>query len=182
MPNNPRSPADRRVFLVTAVLLGVISLLGISDLILDDPVSVRTPHVLIETTLLGASLTLMAFLLRRWHRAGRDLIDSRREAAEAHVEANQWRTRTRELLEGLGRQIDDQLRLWDLTRAEREVALFMLKGFSHREIADQLSKSERTVRQQAAMVYEKSGLDGRAQLSAFFLEDLLLPPDGNQLK
>ena len=35
--------------------------------------------------------------------------------------------------------------------------------------------SERTVRQQALAVYAKSGLGGRAELAAFFLEDLLAP-------
>jgi len=38
-----------------------------------------------------------------------------------------------------------------------------------------LERSERTVRQHAVAVYRKSGLAGRAELSAFFLEDLLLP-------
>ena len=38
-----------------------------------------------------------------------------------------------------------------------------------------LDRSERTVRQHAVSVYRKSGLAGRAELSAFFLEDLLLP-------
>jgi hypothetical protein len=31
------------------------------------------------------------------------------------------------------------------------------------------------VRQHAGVVYQKAGLGGRAELSAFFLEDLLLP-------
>ena len=35
--------------------------------------------------------------------------------------------------------------------------------------------SERTVRQQSLAVYRKAGLTGRAELSAFFLEDLLAP-------
>jgi len=55
--------------------------------------------------------------------------------------------------------------------------LLLLKGFGHKEIAGLQSKSERTVRQHAIAVYRKSGLSGRAQLSAFFLEDLLLPAD-----
>jgi len=38
-------------------------------------------------------------------------------------------------------------------------------------------RRERTVRQHAVAVYRKSGLSGRAELSAFFLEDLLLPVD-----
>ena len=46
-----------------------------------------------------------------------------------------------------------------------------------KEIAAIQEKSERTVRQHAVSVYRKSGLAGRAELSAFFLEDLLLPVD-----
>lgn len=167
--------ANRRALLATALLLGVISVLGITDIILDDPGSGLTPHIVIESILLAASLGMMGFLIRRWHVTGQELTATRREAAVAHAEADEWRQKSRDILLGLGRQIDDQLRAWELTRAEREVALFMLKGFSHPEIADLLSKSDRTVRQQAAVVYEKSGLEGRAQLSAFFLEDLLLP-------
>jgi hypothetical protein len=34
------------------------------------------------------------------------------------------------------------------------------------------------VRQHAVAVYRKSGLAGRAELAAFFLEDLLLPAAG----
>lgn len=175
IPDGPA--ANRRTLLATALLLGVISVLGITDIILDDPGAAFTPHIVVEIVLLTASLGMMGFLIRRWLLTGRELTATRLEAARAHDEADEWRRKSSALLKGLGRQIDDQLRTWELTRAEREVALFMLKGFSHREIADLLSKSERTVRQQAAVVYEKSGLDGRAQLSAFFLEDLLLPAD-----
>jgi DNA-binding CsgD family transcriptional regulator len=44
-----------------------------------------------------------------------------------------------------------------------------------KEIADARGTAERTARQQALAVYRKAGLGGRAELSAFFLEDLLLP-------
>ena len=51
----------------------------------------------------------------------------------------------------------------------------MLKGLSHKEIARLRLTSETTVRQQAAAIYRKSGLASRAELAAFFLEDLLAP-------
>jgi hypothetical protein len=38
------------------------------------------------------------------------------------------------------------------------------------------------VRQQALAVYRKSGLNGRNDLAAFFLEDLLLPGDIRDLR
>ena len=59
--------------------------------------------------------------------------------------------------------------------AEEEVGLLLLKGLSMKEIADLRGTSERTAREQAGAVYAKAGLSGRAELSAFFLEDLLPP-------
>ncbi|MEP0519220.1 MAG: helix-turn-helix transcriptional regulator [Hyphomicrobiales bacterium] len=78
-------------------------------------------------------------------------------------------------LHGLGIYIKAQFEEWDLTLAEQEVALLLLKGMSMKEIAEIRDGSERTARQQATQVYDKAGLAGRAALSGFFLEDLLLP-------
>jgi DNA-binding NarL/FixJ family response regulator len=71
--------------------------------------------------------------------------------------------------------IDREFTKWDLTEAERSVALMLLMGLSHREIATRRGTCEGTVRQQALAVYRKAGLSGRSSLSAFFLEELVLP-------
>ena len=97
-----------------------------------------------------------------------DLV--RKEADLQH-----WKTTAAGYISGLSESIDMQLNSWSLTRAEKEVALLLLKGFSLQELADVRGTSERTVRQQATRIYEKAGLRGRAELSAFFLEDLMLP-------
>jgi DNA-binding CsgD family transcriptional regulator len=89
----------------------------------------------------------------------------------------QWRSRTSEMMQGLGALIDRQFADWSLSSAEREVALLLLKGLSLKAIAEVRETSERTVRQQALAIYRKAGVAGRAELSAFFLEDLLLPRD-----
>jgi DNA-binding NarL/FixJ family response regulator len=65
--------------------------------------------------------------------------------------------------------------IWRLTSSEREVAVLLLKGHGHKQIAAATSRSERTVRQHSVAVYQKSGLQGRAELAAFFLEDLVVP-------
>ena len=98
-----------------------------------------------------------------------------RRAESRAAERDAWRGRAEKLLRGLGEEIDRQLRDWALTPAERETALLLLKGYGHKDIATLQGKSERTVRQHSIAVYRKSGLSGRAELSAFFLEDLLLP-------
>ena len=97
-----------------------------------------------------------------------NLKDARADAARFQLEAAAY-------LSGLGQAIDTQFGDWGLSAAEKEVALLLLKGFSHKEIANLRSTSEGTVRQQSASVYAKASIEGRAQLSAFFLEDLLLP-------
>jgi DNA-binding NarL/FixJ family response regulator len=76
---------------------------------------------------------------------------------------------------GLGEAIEAQFSRWNLTEAEREVALLLLKGLSLKEIAAVRASTERTVRAQAHSLYSKAELTGRAALSAFFLEDLLAP-------
>lgn len=82
-------------------------------------------------------------------------------------------------LHGLGIYIKAQFEKWELTQAEQDVALLLLKGMSMKEIAQIRGVSERTARQQATQVYDKAALPGRAGLSGFFLEDLLLPRDSD---
>ncbi|MCC6214640.1 MAG: hypothetical protein IT376_07210 [Polyangiaceae bacterium] len=91
------------------------------------------------------------------------------------AEAARWRSEARDLLAGLGAALERQFERWALTPAEKEVALLLLKGLSHKEVAEARAITEATARQQARAVYKKAGLSGRNDLAAFFLEDLLLP-------
>jgi DNA-binding CsgD family transcriptional regulator len=132
-------------------------------------------HVAFEVSFVCLSLAAVAYLWIGWMRARRGLGIVRHRLAAREAERDVWRQRATAVLRGLGEEIDAQLRRWKLTPAEREVAMLLLKGLGHKQIASLLERSERTVRQHAVAVYRKSGLAGRAELSAFFLEDLLLP-------
>ena len=96
----------------------------------------------------------------------------RRFIAERH-EAQTWRAQAEELLAGVGNTIEQQFAEWKLSPAESEVALLLLKGLSFKEIAAVRETTERTSREQARSVYKKGGVGGRAELSAWFIEDLL---------
>lgn len=98
-----------------------------------------------------------------------------REIELARREGAEWRARVEDLMRGVGAAMDMQFDAWCLTPAEKDVALLLIKGLSHKEIAQLRERAERTVRQQALAVYRKSNLSGRASLAAYFLEDLLLP-------
>ncbi len=62
---------------------------------------------------------------------------------------------------------------WGLTPAERDVALFAIKGMSTAEIATLRSTSEGTVKAQTNAIYRKAGVSGRSQLLSLFIEDLM---------
>lgn len=160
------------IFILLAIALGAAV-----DLVLDRPTTIWSLHVVVELGLHLFSLGAAVYLWLGWRRTGDSLERSRRELESRASERDAWRARAEKILRGLGEEIDRQLREWALTPAERETALMLLKGYGHKDIAALQGKSERTVRQHAVAVYRKSGLSGRAELSAFFLEDLLLPPD-----
>jgi len=173
---HPSDDREERLRPVLVVILAVLVLGGIVDLVLDRPTTPWSAHVLFEVALLVFALGAAAYLWLGWRHADDSLLRARRELTARGAERDAWRGRAEDLLRGLGDAIDEQLRAWQLTPAERETALLLLKGYGHKEIAALQDKSERTVRQHAIAVYRKSGLSGRAELSAFFLEDLLLPP------
>ena len=166
-----------RVRLVVSAVLVVITVGGAVDLYFDAPKNWLTPHVLIEITLIAVSAGVATYLWREWSRAVAWLAGARASVFAREAERDAWRQRAEAALDGLGRAIDDQFTAWGLTPSEREVALFLLKGHGHKKVAAVTHRSERTVRQHAVAVYEKSGLAGRAELAAFFLEGLMLPPD-----
>ena len=53
-----------------------------------------------------------------------------------------------------------------LSRAEREVALALCKGFTDKEVADMLCRSYHTVRTQKKAVYRKLGVSKDTELVA----------------
>ena len=105
----------------------------------------------------------------------KDMEVLRRQVAETQAEREAWRASAEEALAGLASAIDRQLDRWGLTPAEREVVSLVLRGRSHKQIASDTGRSERTVRQHAASAYRKAGLGSRAELAAYFLMDLPLP-------
>jgi DNA-binding CsgD family transcriptional regulator len=151
----------------------------------------RPLHVVLEAGAMMALGMIALLAVRRGELAvGRfrgQLADLRATVARSHdeaersrQEARRWRAEAQQALRGLAEAIDRQFERWDLTPAEREVGFLLLKGLSLKEIAKLRATSERTARDQARAVYRKAGVSGRSELSAFFLEDLLvLPPHGS---
>jgi DNA-binding NarL/FixJ family response regulator len=164
-----------RGWAIAAIVGGIGLLIGLE--IWEEPEMTLRQILfeLIEPTILVLTAASVVHLLGRTRSQHQEQLALIQDLEVARSEGAHWRADMRELLKGLSSAIDDQFERWQLTPAEREVALLMLKGLSHKEIAVVRDASERTVRQQARAIYGKANLSGRAALSAFFLEDLLLP-------
>lgn len=62
---------------------------------------------------------------------------------------------------------------WNLTEAERDVALMILKGLDNEAIAQVRSTAPGTVRAQTTSIYAKSNTQGRPQFVSLFVEELM---------
>jgi DNA-binding CsgD family transcriptional regulator len=163
---------------LAAGFAAVAGLAGV-DLLVDLGAGTTARHALLEsaTVLVGVVLAgvLLVRIARDRRRLQADAASLRSSLALSHQDAERWRREASKWTQGLGQAIDAQLAAWGLTPAEAEIALLLLKGLSHKEIAQLRGVAESSVRQQARAVYRKAHLQGRTELAAFFLEDLLAP-------
>ncbi len=179
--NTDVRPEQRRFAFVTAAF-AIVAALAFLDLAADLQEGTTLLHAFIEGSIVVMGAIGISFGVSRILSLQKSTRELSQQASEltgqllgSRAEAERWREEAQELSQGLGALIDSQFKRWALSPAEREVALLILKGFSHKEIASLRSVGEATVRQQATAIYKKAGVSGRHDLSAFFLEDLLAP-------
>ena len=94
------------------------------------------------------------------------LRQTRRKAAAAEEALRLAQSAFRDVL-------NERFQTWDLTPAEKDVAMFSIKGFSTAEIANFRGVSEGTVKAQTNAIYRKANVSGRAQLLSLFVDALI---------
>ena len=62
---------------------------------------------------------------------------------------------------------------WSLTSAERDIAMYMLKGLSIAEIAAARSTAEGTVKAQTSNIFRKTSVASRLELMSLFMDEFL---------
>jgi len=143
------------IFLVSEIAISVIGL----------PIS-PIDWQLYEFVQIGAALGLLlgvvvgAVVLRRIRRRTERAETALRAASGAFMEV-----------------LEERFLLWGLTPAERDVALFAMKGLTTQEIASLRNTSEGTVKAQTNAIYRKADVGGRPQLLSVFIDELMNSDD-----
>jgi DNA-binding CsgD family transcriptional regulator len=125
-----------------------------------------------ERAILFASVSAVAWLTVQLRDLRMAQAAMRGDLARAVAMGEAWRRGNSEALDDVAAAIQQQFTDWALTPAEADIAGLILKGASLRDIAALRSTADATIRQQAQSIYRKSGLGGRRELAAYFLESL----------
>ncbi|MEX0316558.1 MAG: helix-turn-helix transcriptional regulator [Ruegeria sp.] len=89
------------------------------------------------------------------------------------AEAARMKTRLKAAQSAFSDLLEESFTAWHLTPAERDVALFAIKGMTTAEIAALRNTSEGTVKAQTNAIYRKAGVHGRSQLLGLFIDNLM---------
>jgi len=166
---------QKSIRIVIAATLVFNCVFLVKDLMDDVQENAGLGHIIPEVVIvIGTVLTaVLALILYMRQREKVEGLSHR--VLELEKQSSEWQNRTKIYAEGLSHEIDLQMTKWQLSPSEKEITLLMLKGLSNKEISEVRETSEQTIKQQSSAIYRKSGLSNRAELSAFFLEDLLFP-------
>lgn len=167
---------DARERTVILLLLSMILIFTVLDVYEDLVEGATLWHVIPEVLIILSTSLTATYLYYKIASIKRHRLEQIKVEVEiASLEQEELKQRIGNLKAGIVEAISGQLKEWKLSQAQQEIAFLLIKGFSSQEIADLRETSEQTIRQQASIIYKKSGLSGRAQLSAYFIEDLLSP-------
>jgi len=156
------------------MLLIIITLMAILDVASDIKHHVAWSHVLVELAMIFSAI-LAVILGTYWFYTitAESMVEIEETLELSRAESKFWREENLHLLQGVAQKIQEQFSAWHLTRTEIEIGFFLLKGFNAKEIAKHRGINEKTVREHLSNIYYKAGMAGRAELTAYFLEDLL---------
>lgn len=148
----------------------------IVDIYIDLNEGIPIIHIWHEAILFTIALFYFIWQIKIILEKNSHISNLKNELLETKKSYQEWKEKTHVNAKEIRLLIDQQFSLWQLSHSEKDVALLLIKGLSMKEIAEIRNTQEKTVRQQSTMIYRKSGLSGRQELAAFFLEDILSSP------
>jgi DNA-binding NarL/FixJ family response regulator len=152
---------------VTLFLIGsvIFFVFDVASDIYERVIASSTPGFLDLTHLFFEIFSAVALIL-----AIRILVRQLRWLQARNTEQSQSLSFLRGEMESfVRRKFDD----WSLTSAERDIAMYMLKGLSIAEIAAARSTAEGTVKAQTSNIFRKTGVQSRLELMSLFMDEFL---------
>lgn len=155
--------SERFIIILTVILQLIACLFFLGQILLGlAGISLRPlPWQLYEVLEILSGLALLAGVII-------GILLYRRSQKERH----RIQTALRHASTAFGEVLVERFAEWGLSVAERDVAMFLIKGSSTTEIAQMRNTSEGTIKAQNASIYRKAGVTGKTQLLSLFVEDL----------
>jgi len=166
---------------IIASCLLLIMALNTMDVITDISLKVPLWHILEEAMIVIFSGSLAAYLIWDMRKRTKELLSITNSLSESEAHVKKISKQFKEIRHQYSEVIHQQFNDWSLSQSEQEVAMLMLKGLNFQEIATVRNTKEKTCRQQASSIYAKSGLEGRHELSAWFIEDFISGEDTERI-
>ena len=159
---------------ILTIIFIMVSILLVGDIYEDIQEGSSLAHVIKESFVMMLGLIGLLVLWAKYFVAKSNNLDFKVDIQKLKSDLNHYKTETLHLSEGLGNKINEQLIEWKFTKSEKDVSLLLLKGLSIRDISIARDSSEKTIKQHCTNLYQKANNKGRSELSAFFLEDILV--------
>jgi len=162
---------DKERTIATTVFLFLI-IAVVTDLALDGFAALEMEEVVIECLIIFLCLAgLSALNLSVLHKSKRlKRVELQASSLEAQLE--EFKQNKQTFIDDFQAFIDLHFKNWGLTQSQKDVGTLLVKGLNFEEIANIRGTKSATVRNQAHKIYDKSGLVGRHELAAYFLEEL----------
>lgn len=164
-----------RLILFALYLALIISTLlyEISDEFFHGKYTLSEIHSLAELLAMVMTLSGLIYLIFAARKQWKEQQQLKQSIADLQAKLTASSERLKSGKKDFIQLINWQFGEWRLSPSEKEVGMLLLKGMSFSDIANIRNTANKTVRTQATAIYQKSGLKGRNELTARFLEDLL---------
>jgi len=147
--------------------------LNFFDVLTDISLGVPSWHIFYESLIAIVSGIAALFLIRDIRARTYDMSKLKQELLISDDKFRNISDEMKNARHEYSAVIYSQFEQWQLTPSEKEVAMLLLKGLSFKEISGVRNTKEKTVRQQACVIYNKASVEGRHELAAWFLEDFM---------
>jgi DNA-binding CsgD family transcriptional regulator len=156
-----------------AIILLIIMCLNFVDVLTDISLGVPIEHIIWESLIVIVSGVGAIYLIKNIYSLTSDITRLKKELVISDDKFRNISDEMKNARHEYSAVIHSQFKQWSLTPSEQDVAMLLLKGLSFKEISGVRNTKEKTVRQQASVIYSKANVEGRHEFAAWFLEDFM---------